>query len=213
MVRGTPYHFCRVPGAFGRGIALPPPPPIDLESYTYGFEVGLGLGLDSKLCPIRLDSQGRRIRGFEGARAPPEVWTRKCTLSTPKAPPQNERKSWWNAVLKQLTDANKVMVLLTFVSGIYLYKTAVIYTTHFDNFLPMSTRLDSTQDSIRLSSTWYSARVRWLCSVWFNSGSRGKYDNVQSDAILPTPERIVPTLKCGKKYERCKQKTAQTKTS
>ena len=65
--------------------------------------------------------QGRRIRGFEGARAPLNVELHPLTAkSTPSKWKENLMKHRFKPI------SVKVRVVLTFILGLYLCKTAVI---------------------------------------------------------------------------------------
>ena len=66
--------------------------------------------------------QGRRIRGFEGARAPPE---RRSAPSHCQKHPLKVKEYLIKHRFKPISI--KVMVVLTFILGLYLCKTAVIY--------------------------------------------------------------------------------------
>ena len=66
--------------------------------------------------------QGRRIRGFEGARAPPE---RRSAPSHCQKHPLKMKENLIKHRFKPISI--KVMVVLTFILGSYLCKTAVIY--------------------------------------------------------------------------------------
>ena len=73
-----------------------------------------------RLCPL----QGRRIRGFEGARAPPERG------SAPSHCQKHPLKMKENLMKHRFEPISiKVMVVLTLILGLYLCKTAVIH--HF----------------------------------------------------------------------------------
>ena len=66
--------------------------------------------------------QGRRIRGFEGARAPPEH------ASAPSHCQKHPLKMKANIMKHRFKPtSNKFMVFLTFLLGLYLGKTAAIY--------------------------------------------------------------------------------------
>ena len=66
--------------------------------------------------------QGRRIRDFEGARAP---LNNEVHPLTAKSSPSNWKEDLMKHRFTQIS--NKVMVVLTFTLGLYLCKTGVIY--------------------------------------------------------------------------------------
>ena len=67
-------------------------------------------------------NQGRRIRGFEGARAPPE---HASAPSHCQKHPLKMKENVMKHCFKLTT--NKVMVVLTLILGLYLGKTDAIY--------------------------------------------------------------------------------------
>ena len=75
--------------------------------------------LKRRLVPLK---QGRRIRGFEGARAPPEY------TSAPSHRKKHPLKMKGNFMKHRFKlTSNKFMVVLTFILGLYRGKTVAIY--------------------------------------------------------------------------------------
>ena len=70
----------------------------------------------------RMCLQGRRIRGFEGARAPPE---RGSAPSHCQKHPLKMKENFMKHRFKPISI--EVMVVLTFILDLYLCKTAVIH--------------------------------------------------------------------------------------
>ena len=66
--------------------------------------------------------QGRRIKGFEGARAPSNMELHPLTA---KSTPSKWKEKLMEHRFKRIS--NKVIVVLTFILRLYLCKTAVIY--------------------------------------------------------------------------------------
>ena len=75
---------------------------------------------------VHTSPQGRRIRGFEGARAPPEHASAIpfLTIPLPKAPLKMKGNMMKHCF--KLT-SNKFIVVLTLILGLYLAKTDAIY--------------------------------------------------------------------------------------